>query len=231
MSTLEILGNISLNLCSFLYLILLIPQVIHNRKAENIAGLSLWLHFLLYISYSTDMVYGIADDMPLQYRIVSLVGLLLVMAQHIQLVKFHIQKRYFILIKLGITFIILHAFLYYYFFSKLASNSVSNDTVLFLGVVARICEIIYCVPQIFKNRITKSAGAVSKHFIYLNLLLAILDTISAWCLNWDWPNKLVAPLGIMVMSIILLQYQKYSAKQRLAAIIMPNRKLSLANAA
>lgn len=231
MNTLEIVGNVSLNLCSFLYLILLVPQVIHNQKAENIAGLSLWLHFLLYISYSTDMVYGIADEMPLQYRVVSIVGLLLVMMQHIQLVKFHIKKRMYFLINLCLSFIILHAVLYYYFFSKLAHGMVSSDTILILGIVARGCEIIYCVPQIFKNRLAKSAGAVSKYFIYVNLLLSILDTLSAWCLDWEWPNKVVAPLSICVMLVILLQYQKYASKHKVVSVALPNNSIPLANAA
>lgn len=231
MNTFDVVGNVSLNLSSFLYLILLVPQIIHNQKAENIAGLSLWLHFLLYISYSFDMVYGIADEMPLQYRIVSVVGLCLVMLQHLQLLKFHIQQRSFFLIKLGFLFIIGHAALYYSFFSKFNTNGLSDNTILLLGIVARGCEIIYCVPQIFKNRIARSASAVSRHFIYLNLLLAVLETLSAWCLDWEWPNKVVSPLSILVMFIILLQHQKYATKQRLKAVLPPETKIPLANAA
>ena len=177
------------------------------------------------------MVYGIADEMPLQYRIVSAVGLCLVMLQHIQLLKFHIQKRSFFLIKLGFLFIISHAALYYVLFSRLNTTGLSSNTILMLGIVARGCEIIYCVPQIFKNRIARSASAVSRHFIYLNILVAVLETLSAWCLDWEWPNKVVSPLCILVMFIILLQHQKYATRRSLRAVVTQEPKVPLANAA
>lgn len=216
-----------------MYLILLIPQIIHNRKGKNIAGLSLWLHFLLYVSYSFDLVYGIADDMPLQYKVVSVVGLLLVMTQHIQLIKFHVKKRSFLLIKIGFLFIFTHIFLSYYFLSKLSQGQISANTILLLGVVARGCEIIYCIPQIFKNWSSKSASAVSLHFICLNLLLSILDSTAAWCLDWELPNKLVGPINIMIMFIILLQYIKYSVPKFVKESQFHRRqsKLRLASAA
>lgn len=211
MNALNFLGNVSLNLSSFLYLILLIPQVIHNRKGKNISGLSLWLHFLLFTSYSLDLVYGIADDMPLQYRVVSVVGLILVITQHFQLLKFHIKQRYYLLIKVGFLFLVTHVFLSYYFFSKLFSIGLTHNTILMLGVIARGCEIVYCIPQIFKNRAAQAANAVSLYFICLNIMLAVLDTIAAWCLDWELPNKVVGPINMMIMFIIIFQYIRYSA--------------------
>jgi hypothetical protein len=193
-----------------LYLILLIPQLIHNRKGKNLSGLSLWLHFILFTSYSFDLVYGISDDMPLQYRVVSVVGLVLVFTQHIQLLKFHIKQRYYLLIKLGLLFLFTHVFLSYYFFSKFFNGTLSHNSILLLGVIARGCEIIYCVPQIFKNRAAKSSIGVSLHFIYLNIFLAVLDAMAAWCLDWELPNKLVGPINIFIMFVIMFQHVKYS---------------------
>ena len=210
---------------------MLIPQIIHNQKSRHIGGLSLWLHFLLYVSYSFDMVYGIADQMPLQYRMVSVVGLCLVMMQHIQLLKFHVLRRSYLLVKLGFLFLVTHAVLYYVFFSKLNTTGFSANSILLLGIVARGCEIIYCVPQIFKNRISRSASAVSRHFIYLSLFVAVLETLSAWCLDWEWPNKVVAPLSMLVMFIILLQHYKYSSKRKLQVVLPAETKISLARAA
>ncbi len=233
MNALNFLGNVSLNLSSFLYLILLIPQLIHNRKGKNIAGLSILLHFLLYTSYSSDLVYGIADGMPLQYRVVSVVGLILVMTQHIQLLKFHIKQRFYLLIKLGFLIIFAHVFLSYYFFSKLAHGGLSHGIILMLGIVARGCEIIYCIPQIVKNWSAKSASAVSLHFICLNILLAILDTMAAWCLDWELPNKLVGPISIVIMFVILFQHIKYAAPKAVNSqkFISRQNKLRLASAA
>lgn len=211
LETLNLLGNISLNLSSFLYLVLLIPQLIHNRKGKNLAGLSIWLHFILFTSYAFDLVYGISDDMPLQYRVVSSVGLLWVLTQHIQLLKFHIKQRYYLFVKLGLLFLFAHLVLSYYFFSKFFHGTLTHNTILLLGVVARGCEIIYCVPQIFKNMSAKSSIGVSFHFICLNILLSVLDTIAAWCLNWELPNKLVGPINILIMFVILFQHVKYTS--------------------
>ena len=225
------LGNVSLNLSSFLYLILLVPQIIHNRKGKNIAGLSLWLHFLLYTSYSFDLVYGITDGMPLQYILVSIVGLILVITQHIQLLKFHIKERCYLLIKLGLLFMFAHLFFSYYLFSKFIHGVLSANTILMLGVIARGCEIIYCVPQIFKNRTVKSAKAVSSHFICLNILLAILDSTAAWCLNWELPNKFVGPVNIIIMLIIMYQHMKYATPSAVTKFNPKRGKFNLASAA
>lgn len=210
METLNLLGNVSLNLSSFLYLILLIPQLIHNRKGKNLAGLSLGLHFILFTSYAFDLVYGISDDMPLQYRVVSVVGLILVLTQHMQLLKFHMQQRCYLLMKFSLIFLFAQIFLSYYFFYKFFHGTLSHNAILMLGVIARGCEIIYCVPQIFKNMAAKSSIGVSFHFICLNILLAVLDTMAAWCLNWELPNKLVGPINIFIMFVIMFQYVKYS---------------------
>lgn len=210
MNTLNFLGNVSLNLSSFLYLILLIPQLIHNRKGKNISGLSIWLHFILFTSYLFDLIYGIADEMPLQYRVVSVVGLFLVMTQHFQLLSFQIKNKYYFLIKIGMFFIFSHVILTYYLFSKLLSVGLTHETILILGIISRVCEIIYCLPQIYKNWRAKSARAISLHFVFLNILLAILDTVAAWCLDWELPNKVIGPINIMIMFLIMFQYVKYA---------------------
>lgn len=227
MNTLDFIGNVSLNVSSFFYLILLIPQVVHNQKSQNIAGLSLWLHLLLYVSYSSDLLYAFADAMPLQYKMVAIFGLILVMTQHLQLLKFYIKQKYYVLTKLGLLFLMAHCALSYYLFVLLSQGPLNQKFVLVLGLMARGCEIIYCVPQIIKNEIYKSADAMSIHFIYLNILLAVLDTISAWCLNWEWPNKLVAPLSVIIMFIIYWQNKKYAV--RIPAFNYKKRWLSLAS--
>lgn len=202
------IGNISLNMSFGLYLIVYIPQIIHNQTSKNLAELSLGLHVLLYLSYSFDLVYGFSSQLPWQYKVVSIVGLSLVMLQHLQLLQFFIHQRKPSLIKFNLAFLILNLMLLYYFFG-IAHGEVQAHTTALFGTIARACGLIYCLPQIIKNKYAQSGNAISLYFIYLNLTLAMLDTISSWCLDWGWPNKLASPLNAIMMLIILWQVKKY----------------------
>jgi uncharacterized protein with PQ loop repeat len=205
----SLIGSISLNISFILYLILYIPQIIHNQKSANIAQLSLSLHLLLYSSYLFDLCYGFSNQLPWQYKTVSIIGLLLVSIQHIQLTQFFIMNQRRLLAKLSIAFLILNFMGLYYFF-KVEQGSLPYQTTLILGTAARIFGLRYCLPQIIKNKTLKSANALSVQFLCLNLTLALLDTISSWCLNWGWPNKLAAPITIAMMTIMLTQIKKYN---------------------
>lgn len=202
------IGNISLNISFVLYLIVYIPQLIHNQTVANIAQLSFGLHLLLFSSYSFDLLYGFASQLPWQYKTVSTVGLLLVTVQHIQLIKFFVNKQLLLRVTLSILLIILNCIAIYYFFIIRHSVLDYNNTFI-VGTAARICGLIYCFPQIIKNSISKSANAISLKYIYLNLVLALLDTCSSWCLNWGWPNKLAAPCNAVIMLMMLYQINKY----------------------
>jgi uncharacterized membrane protein (UPF0136 family) len=211
---LSFIGNISLNISFVLYLIVYIPQIIHNQKVENIAQLSFGLHLLLFSSYSFDLVYGFASQLPWQYKTVSTVGLLLVTVQHIQLIKFFVNKQLLLRLTLSIFLIILNCIAIYYFFIIQHRVLDSNNTFI-VGTAARICGLIYCFPQIIKNCILKSANAISLKYIYLNLVLALLDTCSSWSLNWGWPNKVAAPCSVVIMLLMLYQINKYEHRVNL----------------
>ena len=98
----------------------------------------------------------------------------------------------------------------YYFFIP-CEATLNAQTIGLIGSIARLCSLTYCLPQVVKNRMLKSTHAISIRFIVLNLMLAILDTASAWCLNWGWPNKLASPLTVLIMSAMLVQVRHYSA--------------------
>lgn len=204
-----LIGNVSLNSSFVLYLIVYIPQILHNRKTANIAELSLWLHSLLYVSYLFDLFYGFATHLPWQYKTVSIIGLSLVTVQHLQLIKFFISHQRHLLLKLSYIFLILNCIAMYYFF-VISRGALESSTALYFGSIARGCGLLYCLPQILKNKRTKSAKAISLYFVYLNFTLAFLDTISSWCLDWGWPNKLAAPVSMTLMMVIFLQNKKYA---------------------
>ncbi|MBA3535798.1 MAG: hypothetical protein H0T84_04190 [Tatlockia sp.] len=212
----SLIGSISLNISFILYLILYIPQIIHNQKSANISQLSLSLHLLLYSSYLFDLCYGFSNQLPWQYKTVSIIGLSLVSVQHLQLIQFFIMNQCRLLANLSIAILMVALIGLYYFF-KFELGSVPYQTTLILGTAARVTGLIYCLPQIIKNKTSKSAKALSAQFICLNLTLALLDTISSWCLDWGWPNKLSAPITFIMMIILLTQIKKYNFRPRALA--------------
>lgn len=220
--TTSLIGSISLNISFILYLILYIPQIIHNRKSTNIAQLSLNLHLLLYSSYFFDLCYGFSSHLPWQYKTVSIIGLSLVGIQHIQLMRFFIINKHLFIAGLSAVFLVLNVIAIDYFF-EMKHGLLATQTTLLFGAIARLTGLVYCLPQIIKNITSKSANALSLHFLYLNLMLALLDTISSWCLNWGWPNKLAAPVNIVMMLIMITQIKQYNDAPQSANRLVPHQ--------
>ncbi|MDP3561213.1 MAG: PQ-loop repeat-containing protein [Legionellaceae bacterium] len=202
------IGSTTMNISFALYFIVYIPQILHNQKPQNIAQLSLWLHFLLYISCFFDLLYGVTNRLPWQYQIVSTVTLTLVSIQHLQLINYFMHQQRALLVSILTAVLIFNLALLYCFF-KLAHGVLDTKIVFVIGVIARLFGIVYCLPQLMKNNVLKAANGMSTYFIYLNLSLALLDTISSWCLDWGWPNKIAAPINIVIMLSILWQTKKY----------------------
>lgn len=208
MSLISLIGNISLNISFVFYLVLYTPQIIHNREKTNLAQLSLNMHFLLCISYTCDLFYGVATHLPWQYKVVSLVGLTLVFIQHCQLARLLFNIKSHLTRPIMVMSLLLFLMANYYFFI-VCKGTVSESNSLVYGWIARCTGILYCFPQILKNRQQQSATAISIKFIVINLLLSILDFISSWCLNFGWPNKISSPITMILMIILLLQIKRY----------------------
>lgn len=203
---LTLIGNICLNCAFILYLFVYLPQIIHNRDTNHIANLSLKMHFTFYIAYILDLFYGFSSLLPWQYRMVSIIGVGLLTVQHIQLTRFFWSKDkqtgFNILFLLSMI-----ASIIYFFIVQQAVYS--EHTTLVIGYVSRVGFLFYTVPQILKNKRLQSTSAISTSFVYINLTLAILDLIAAWCLDWGWPNKLGAPITVCLMFTMLLQTKQY----------------------
>lgn len=207
-----LIGTICLNIAFVLYLLVYLPQIIHNRHSKYIANLSLNMHFILYIGYILDLFYGFSSHLQWQYRAVSMVGLTLLTVQHLQITHYFWTNRNQVIVNVNLLFLFSSGMSIFYFF--VVEDSVcSEQTTLLIGYMSRICFLLYTLPQIIKNKTLKSANAISIQFIYLNLTLAVLDLIAAWCLNWGWPNKLGSPIMVCLMLIMLLQMKKYAPKQ------------------
>ena len=190
------LGLFSLNISFLLHLILYIPQVLHNRRAEHIKHLSINMHLILFFCYFLDIFYGVASKMQWQYRTVSIVGFTLLIIQYTQIIYYltvngNIHNR-------RIHTVILASCIYcvYHFFVNL-NSTISISTTLIAGYISKILFIISVLPQIIKNWQVQNKSAISIYFIMLNITIACLDTITAWTLNWEWPNKLTSPIMIL----------------------------------
>lgn len=75
--------------------------------------------------------------------------------------------------------------------------------------VSFVFYLILYLPQIFKNRNLRSTKALNSSFLWINLSLALMDMVSAWCLDWGWPNKITSPVTALIGMILLSQNRKY----------------------
>lgn len=200
------LGQLSLNLSFLMYAILYLPQIIHNQKQADLAGLSKWMHILLYAAYSLDLLYGFATHLPWQYRLISGLGWLLLSIQHLQIMHhFNQNQRYGAQYSYYGLLLLFFVFLLY----GLSQQPFSPSAINIVGYLAQLGFVIAIIPQILKSKQLKSTHAINVTYLMLNMVLSCLDLISAWQLNWGWPNKCGSSLLLILTSVLLLQYRIY----------------------
>src|SRR3989338_11149191 len=89
----HVIGEITLSLSTLIYFFWFLPQIYLNFKRKNTDGLSLWMHGLLLLGYSADLLYGFGRHMQWQYRLVTIVGLICLFVQHIQFGKYGLHSK------------------------------------------------------------------------------------------------------------------------------------------
>jgi hypothetical protein len=173
------------------------------------AHLSLGMHYLLLFGYFFDLLYGLAYPLQWQYQAVSLIGLILLGVQHIQLMRlFLLKQRVIYLLMHGIVLFGVGVGLGYFW---IETHCVfTRTTTLVLGSIAQGSFLVVGLPQIIKNNRLKSGVALSAFYLYLSLCLVLLDLTSAFCLGWGLPNKIATILSLMMKSILLGQYWYYA---------------------
>lgn len=196
------IGLFSLNISFLLHLILYLPQVLHNRSTSHIKYLSVNMHLILFFCYFLDIFYGFASNMQWQYRTVSIVGFSLLIVQYTQIIQYLITKGNKHTSRVHILILATTLFCVYHFFANLKGN-ISTSEALIAGYISKILFIISTIPQIIKNWQVKNKSAISIYFILLSITIACLDTITAWTLNWGWPNKLTSPIMIFMLALML----------------------------
>ena len=202
------LGNLSLNISFFLYLIVYLPQIHHNRKPEYLKQLSLNLHVIIIASFTLDYMYSVLMPLPWQYQIISIIALCLLSIQHLQLMQLawaNQKRKRFLHLSVFLSAIVFVLACFFY----LGPTHYSRNMTLFIGYIARVGFLTYVLPQIIRNYRLASADALNPLFLILSLCLSSLDLISAWCLDWGWPNKLGTPLNILLTLLLIWQKNHY----------------------
>jgi uncharacterized protein with PQ loop repeat len=197
------IGILTLNTSFTLHLLVYLPQVFHNRNIHNIKDLSFNMHLILFFCYFFDIFYGFSSQMQWQYKTVSIVGFSLLIIQYLQLIHFWENKNKQLTAKIHILILSASIWTVWYFFKNIDAH-ISDETTLYVGCISKILFIISTLPQIIKNWRLKNSSAISIHFILLSITIAILDTITAWKLNWGWPNKATSPIIVVMMIMLLL---------------------------
>lgn len=204
------IGEISLDIATLIYFIWFIPQLRMTFKRKSTEGLSLWMHGFLIAGYLADLVYGFGRELPVQYRIVTIVGLLCLVCEHFQFwrygLKTSIAKKTFYLF--NVVFI---SFLVY----TVATITVLKETKFFYdmaGMISNICWFVFFIPQIVKNYRNKSSKGLSTSFVVLSLFTTMLDTISTYALGYPWPSKIGIPVTLFKKSLLISQCYYYRSR-------------------
>lgn len=208
MSKLAIIGNASLYTSTVLYLMWFLPQLRLSHRRQSAAGLSLIAHCILLSGYLADLIYGLGRHMPTAYIIVTCVGLISLGYQNWQLRRFsnlNSHQRYALWLPFLIGALLSCALI--------ALHQFNNIHVLdLIGLVSVCSGFLYSLPQLKKNHQQLHNQDLSIGFILIGLGCSALDITSAFCLNWDYPNKIGAPLAL-IFSLLLLHNQLHARKR------------------
>ncbi len=203
----HLIGEITLSISSAIYFVWFLPQIYLNFKRKSTEGFSLWMHGLLLLGYSADLLYGFGRHMQWQYRAVTIVGLLCLFVQHTQFYRYGLKTKYFTLNYLFLSLLTMIVFTY----------AVLNFTVLhhgkkyydIAGFISDMCWASYVFPQIIKNYRLKSTKGLSVAFVAISILLSFLDITSTFALHWDWPSVLSECVTLLKKSILVFQMVYY----------------------
>lgn len=205
--TAHLIGEITLSISSIVYFIWFLPQLWMNFKRKNTDGLSLWMHGLLLLGYSADLLYGFGRHMQWQYRAVTIVGLICLFIQHMQFACYGMHSK---AIKINFALLTLMV-------AVVFSYAVLNFTVLhhgkryydIAGFISDVCWMTYLFPQILKNFRQKSTQGLSVSFVVLSVVISLLDMTSTFALHWDWPSVLSSSVALLKKFILVFQIFYY----------------------
>jgi|GEM_PF-813729 uncharacterized protein with PQ loop repeat len=206
------IGEISLSISTAIYFIWFAPQLWLNFKRKDTEGLSFWMHGLLFLGYSADLMYGFGLQMQWQYRAVTIFGLVSLSIEHYQFGRYGLHRLSETLNYLAISFLVL--LLLGFSLYTLAWTHHTRPFYNLMGLISNVCWFAYMLPQIIRNYANKSTRGLSVWFVVLSIFLSVCDITSAVSLKWDWPSLVGAPLTLLKKSVVLFQVYYYGRRQR-----------------
>jgi uncharacterized protein with PQ loop repeat len=201
------LGEITVSISTVIYFFWFVPQLWLNYQRKSTEGLSLWMHGLLLLGYSADLLYGFGRHMQWQYRLVTVVGLIFLFMQHIQFALYDNKTKAEKINYVLLTCVVVAVFTYAVFnFTWLHHGKQYYDIA---GFISDVCWMTYLFPQIIKNFYQHSTEGLSVGFITIAVVLSFLDLTSTVTLHWDWPSVLSECITLFKKSILVFQFFYY----------------------
>ena len=201
------IGEITLSLSTIVYFLWFIPQILLNYQRKSTRGLSLWMHGLLFVGYTADLLYGFGRHMQWQYRLVTVVGLMFLFVEHVQFFYYGCKRKAELYNFVGFTFFIalllLYAVMNFTFFHH------SKKYYDIAGFVSALCWMTYLLPQLIKNFKLKSTRGLSIGFVAFSVCLSFLDITSTVALRWDWPSMMSEGITLLKKSLLVFQMIYY----------------------
>lgn len=210
-------GETTLSISTFFYFIWFLPQLWLNFKRKDTEGLSYWMHGLLFLGYSADLMYGFGRDMQWQYRLVTIIGLVSLVIQHYQVGRYGLHSRAERLNYLFMSFLILGFLMFS--IDNIVLKHHGKRYYDISGAVSSFCWVVYMLPQIIKNYLRKSTEGLSLYFVIFSMLITGCDLTSAIALNWDWPSLMGAPITLLKKGVLLFQCFYYGKQKQHKVIV------------
>jgi len=205
--TAHTLGEITLSISTIIYFMWFVPQIILNYQRKSTEGFSLWMHGLLLIGYTADLLYGFGQHMEWQYRLVTIVGLCFLLVEHVQIAHYNCrtsaQKWNFAALTTIVIILLIYAVMN---FTWLHHGKRYYNVA---GFISDLCWMTYVLPQIIKNFRQKSTQGLSIWFVIISLVLSGLDITSTFALHWAWPSILSECVTLVKKSILIFQVWYY----------------------
>ena len=197
------LGYITLNISLMIYLVLFLPQTIHNQLYHKTKHISLWTHSLMLMAISLDLIYAIGSFINWQYILVDSVLLFFLMIQQFQILNDNKCNKMY-LHSIGV---IVYMCIVMYI---IAFINIYNQKIEILGYISGFIYTVYWFPQLYKNFITKAANGFGIIYLILTMVVLTCDLISAVSLSWPMPSLLTSVFLIIITALLIFQYYFYN---------------------
>ena len=177
-------------------------------RSQRIDQLSLGFHGLLVVAALSDIYYGFGMINQWQYWVVSVIMLVCIMVQHLQLLVANKDKLSNTLLCLsglmlivglsyGVVFTSLHPGLWFF---------------ILMGWVQRLSYMFHALPQWIKTFKLRCSNALSPWYIGLGIITALCDSVTAWYYHWGPSSRYGAPVSLLIHCALWIQWYMYQSE-------------------